>query len=139
MQIIHKIDDFLFTIFPEIKSKSKEDVEAALADYYTFGPFRPEVKVENDLAYVSIDTSVIESQEKDYQKVVHLSERGKYAEAKPILNELISKNPTNSEFHRIMGQILSEEGDQEEAINSLIEALRWNPKNGWALMMLGSI
>lgn len=38
-----------------------------------------------------------------------------------------------------MGQILSDEGDQEEAINCLIDALRWNSKNGWALLMMGNI
>jgi Tfp pilus assembly protein PilF len=38
-----------------------------------------------------------------------------------------------------MGQILSDEGKQDEAINSLIDALRWDSKNGWALLMLGNI
>ena len=38
-----------------------------------------------------------------------------------------------------MGQILSDEGDQEEAINSLIDALRWDSKNGFALLMMGNI
>ncbi|RTY92035.1 hypothetical protein EKM01_05280 [Flavobacterium sp. RSP46] len=38
-----------------------------------------------------------------------------------------------------MGQILSDEGNQEEAINCLIDALRWNPKNHWALLMMGNI
>ncbi|WP_298361766.1 tetratricopeptide repeat protein [Runella sp.] len=38
-----------------------------------------------------------------------------------------------------MGQILSDEGDQDEAINCLIDALRWDPKNGWALLMMGNI
>jgi Flp pilus assembly protein TadD len=38
-----------------------------------------------------------------------------------------------------MGQILSDEGDQEEAINCLIDALRWDPKNAWALVMMGNI
>lgn len=38
-----------------------------------------------------------------------------------------------------MGQIHSEEGDQEEAINYLIDALRWDSKNGWALLMMGNI
>jgi hypothetical protein len=38
-----------------------------------------------------------------------------------------------------MGQILSNEGDQDEAINCLIDALRWNPKNAWALLMMGNI
>jgi hypothetical protein len=38
-----------------------------------------------------------------------------------------------------MGQILSDEGDQEEAINCLIDALRWDSKNGYALLMVGNI
>lgn len=38
-----------------------------------------------------------------------------------------------------MGQILSDEGDQGEAINCLIDALRWDSKNGWALLMMGNI
>lgn len=68
-----------------------------------------------------------------------LCEQGNFTEAKPILENLIEKNPTNSEFYRIMGQILSEEDDQEEAINYLIDALRWDSKNGWALLMMGNI
>ena len=38
-----------------------------------------------------------------------------------------------------MGQILSDEGNQEEAINCLIDALRWDSKNGHALVMMGNI
>lgn len=38
-----------------------------------------------------------------------------------------------------MGQMLSDEGDQDEAINCLIDALRWNSKNGYALLMMGNI
>jgi len=38
-----------------------------------------------------------------------------------------------------MGQILSDEGDQDEAINCLIDALRWDSKNAWALLMMGNI
>lgn len=71
--------------------------------------------------------------------MVALCEKGKYSEAKPILKRLIEANPTISEYHRIMGQMLSDEGDQEEAINCLIDALRWDSKNGWALMMMGNI
>ena len=38
-----------------------------------------------------------------------------------------------------MGQMLSDEGDQDEAINYLIDALRWDSKNAWALLMMGNI
>ena len=70
---------------------------------------------------------------------ITLCEKGKYAEAKQLLKKLIEVNPANSEYHRIMGQILSDEGDQDEAINSLIDALRWDSKNAYALVMMGNI
>jgi len=139
MQIIHKIDDFLFTIFPELKGGGNAFIINALERYYTYGPYKPKVNIDNGWVKIEIDTPTIISQEADYKKTVSFCEKGKYAEAKPILKKLIEKNPTNSEYHRIMGQILSDEGDQEEAINCLIDALRWDSKNGWALLMMGNI
>ena len=140
MQIIHKIDGFLFTIFPELtRGGDNELIIHTLENYYTYGPYKPKVTIAKDWVTIEIDTPTIISQEADYKKTVALCEKGKYSEAKPILKKLIDKNPANSEYHRIMGQILSDEGDQEEAINCLIDSLRWDSKNGWALLMMGNI
>lgn len=139
MQILHKIDDFLYTIFPSLKKGDQQSLKDAIHEYYTYGPYKPKVSIEDDWVTIEIDTPTIISQEADYKKVVSLCEKGKYFEAKPILKNLIAKNPTISEYHRIMGQILSDEGNQEEAINCLIDALRWDSKNGWALLMMGNI
>ena len=139
MHVIHKIDEFLYTIFPELIGGGNSLIISTLERYYTYGPFKPKVFIEDNLVKVEIDTNVIVSQEVDYRKVIDYCEKGKYLEAKPILTNLIKINPTNSEYHRIMGQILSDEGDQEEAINCLIDSLRWDPKNSWALLMMGNI
>ncbi|MDI5898756.1 tetratricopeptide repeat protein [Flavobacterium yafengii] len=141
MQIIHKIDDFLFTLFPKLRGGGGGNslLISELENYYTFGPFTPKVSITEDWVTITIDTSTILLQENDYRKTVALCEKGNYQEAKPILQNLIENNPTNSEFHRIMGQILSDEGHQDEAINCLIDALRWDSKNNWALLMMGNI
>ncbi len=139
MQIIHKIDDFLFTMFPDINRDDINSLADALEKYYTYGKCKPKVSIENDLITIEIDTPSILEQEQDYRKIVAFCEKGKFSEAKPILKKLIEKNPTNSEYYRIMGQILSDEGDQENAINYLIDSLRWDSKNGWALLMMGNI
>lgn len=139
MKIIHKIDDFLFTIFPNIKKGDEQSIIDTIQEFYTYGPYKPKVSIEDNWIKIDIDTPTIVSQDGDYKKVIALCENGKYSDAKPILKNLISKNPTISEYHRIMGQILSDEGDQEEAINCLIDALRWDSKNGWALLMMGNI
>jgi tetratricopeptide (TPR) repeat protein len=139
MQILHKIDDFLFALFPSVHNGDEEGLKEAIQQFYTFGTHIPKVSIEDGWVKIEIDTRSILSNEQEYRKVIALCEKGKFAEAKPILSNLIAKNPTNSEYHRIMGQILSDEGDQDEAINSLIDALRWDSKNGWALLMMGNI
>jgi len=139
MQIIHKIDNFLYTIFPSVIQGDQQSLLNAIQNFYTYGPYKPKVTIDNDFVSIEIDTPTILAQDVDYQKVIAFCEKGKYADAKPILKKLIEKNPAISEYHRIMGQILSDEGDQEEAINCLIDALRWDSKNGWALLMMGNI
>lgn len=139
MQITHKIDDFLFTLFPNIKKRDEQSLINAIQEFYTYGPYKPKVSIENNWIKIDIDAPTIVSQDGDYKKVIALCEKGKYSDAKPILKNLINKNPSISEYHRIMGQILSDEGDQEEAINCLVDALRWDSKNGWALLMMGNI
>ncbi len=138
MKIQHKIDDFLFELF-SMKEKNIESLKELLIKYYSYGPFKPIISINNDWITIEIDTPTIITQENDYRKTVTLCEKGKYTEAKTILKKLIEKNPTNSEYHRIMGQIFSDEGAQEDAINCLIDSLRWDSKNGWALLMMGNI
>jgi tetratricopeptide (TPR) repeat protein len=139
MQIIHKINDFFFTLFPDLKSDNKEVITTAMKKQYTYGPFVPTVTLQADLVTIDVDTDTILTQDADYNKSVALCDKGKFDEARPILENLIDKNPTNSEFHRILGQILSEQGDQDAAVNALIDSLRWNSNNGWALLMMGNI
>jgi Tfp pilus assembly protein PilF len=137
MQIIHRIDDFLHTIFPNIKDENQ--IINVMEDFYSYGNIKPKVRIDNGFVIVDIDIISISNQESDFNKAITFCESGKFSEAKPILENLIKQNPTNSECHRIIGQIYSDEGNQEEAINSLIDALRWDSKNAYALMMMGNI
>lgn len=139
MQIIHKIDSFFFLMFPELINADNLKISDSIKRYYTYGAFEPKVQIKEGLLIIDIDISTIQEQGNDYQRAVALCEKRKYSEAKTILDKLIEKNPTNSEYHRIMGQIYSEEGNQDEAINCLIDSLRWNSNNGWALLMMGNI
>ncbi len=141
MKITHKLDEFLLELFPQYK-ESNQDLDVLMQEitkYFTVGPYKPKISIKDEWISIEVDTPSIIAQRPDYEKVVGLCEKGKYEEAKPILKKLIEINPTNSEYHRIMGQILSDESDQEEAINSLIDALKWDPTNGFALLMMGNI
>lgn len=139
MTLTHKIDHFLSQLFPTINVESEDSILDTMSKFYAFGPYKPKVHIKNKIVYVEIDVPTIKAEHKDYQHVVNLCNQGNYAQAKQQLLKLIDKNPTNSEYHRIMGQILSDEGDNEEAINYLIDALRWDSKNSYALLMMGNI
>lgn len=141
MNIIHLIDDFLSELFPRFKESGndlnvlREDLEK----FYSFGSYKPVVSIEGQLVRIEVDVPAIMSQEADFRRAANLCEAGRFQDAKPIMTRLIEKNPTHSEYHRVLGQVYSEEGDQDAAIDTLIEALRWDPKNGYALLMMGNI
>jgi Tfp pilus assembly protein PilF len=137
MRIIHKLDDFLTYLFPN--NKDENQIISSMEEFYSYGTYKPKVTIENGFVIVDIDITGISNQENDFRKVISYCENEKFAEAKPILINLLENNPTNSEYHRILGQILSDEGETEEAINSLIYALRWDSKNAYALVMMGNI
>jgi tetratricopeptide (TPR) repeat protein len=141
MTIVHQVNDFLYSLFPETELFGKDPARLTdyLTDFYTFGPYRPKVTIEGDLVTVQVDTKAINSQQGEYNKVLQLCEKHQFTQALPRLRKLIEQNPTVSEYHRVLGQVLSETGDQEGAINSLIDALRWDPRNGYALIMTGNI
>lgn len=110
-----------------------------LTEYYTYNSILPTVQIENNWVTIKLDFEKIISQQNQFNQAVNFCEKGEFVEAKEILFDLIKSNPSNSEYHRILGQIFSEEGNQDEAINSLIDSLKWNPKNSWALLMMGNI
>lgn len=138
MRIAFKLDDFLYTIFPDVHSE--DQLVARLTEYYANGANKPKVTIEDGWVIINFETAPVDASETaEYKRTLALCEKGRYAEAKKNLEGLIQKNSTQSEYHRIYGQILSDEGDQDGAINSLIDALRWNPGNGFALLMMGNI
>ena len=78
-------------------------------------------------------------QKADFDAAVKHCEAGRFNKAKPILEKLIKKKSHRLRVSPNIGQIYSDEGKQEEAINCLIDALRWDPRNTHALTMMGNI
>jgi tetratricopeptide (TPR) repeat protein len=141
MTIIHKIEEFLGELFPRYKASgyNEEILKEEIIQYYTYQVYQPVVEIKNGFVTINIDTQRIANEVDEYRAVVSLCEKGLYEKAKPRLEVLIKMNPTNSEYYRILGQIYSDEGEQENAIDTIIDALRWNPNNTNALTMMGNI
>ena len=145
MIILFKLSDITLDLFPDLTkfvdniSFNKQSIIDYFIKEYAFGPFLPEVTIDDEIVSINVDTETIEKFDTDFQKAVSFAENRKFKEAKELLEDLIKKNPTISEFHRVYGQIFEVEGDIEKAKDHISEALKWNPDNKFALVMLGNI
>lgn len=131
------LNDFLYGLFPEAQTfgQNPEQLINHITDFYIFGPYRPTVTIQGDRVELKIDTKAFRTQQADYQKVLRLCEEGQFRQVLPRLRQLIEQNPTVSEYHRVLGQVLSEVNQPDDAL----DVLRWDLRNGYVLIMAGNI
>lgn len=74
------------------------------------------------------------------QQALALCNKNDFDKALPLLETAVKDNPQNSEAWRVLAQIhWLEDGDVEKALDELIEALRCEPRNLWALILMGNL
>lgn len=76
MTIVHKLEGFLFALFPKAKQAGNDlgVLKEELSNYYTFGPHKPSVSIEDGLVRIDIDTPKILKEDSDYRRVISLCE-----------------------------------------------------------------
>ena len=74
------------------------------------------------------------------QQALDLCNKNEFDKALPLLEDAIKDNPQNSEAWRVLAQIHWFYHHQpDKAYDELIEALRCEPKNIWALVLMGNL
>ena len=74
------------------------------------------------------------------QQVIDLCNKNEFDKALPILEEAINDNPTDSEAWRLFAQIhWNHMHEPDKAYDELIESLKCNPRNIWALVLMGNL
>ncbi|WP_169314398.1 tetratricopeptide repeat protein [Turneriella parva] len=132
------IDPFLFELFG-LSDTNLEKLVPAVTTFYTIGQLAPKVTIRDNLLIVELADGHTASSNDEFERAIDLCNSGQFTKAKPLLTAYLKANPTHSEANRVLGQIYSDEGDQEKAQDFLIEALKWDPKNKSALVMMGNI
>lgn len=134
MDIIYNIKDIVgFEAKDPIKLKEK------LVEYFTIDGFKAEVIVDGDWVIVRVDEQEIKEAEKRFEGITSLCDKGKFNDAKTAIKEFLKSYPRYSDAYRVLAQIYMQDGLIEDAINTNIEALRCNPRNGWALLLMGNL
>ena len=78
--------------------------------------------------------------ENKLQKALELCNSQEFEKAETLLQQFLKENPQNSEAWRVLAQVhWIHMRKPEEAYDELIEALRCNPKNMWALILMGNL
>lgn len=74
------------------------------------------------------------------QQALDLCNKNEFDKALPLLEETIKDNPQDTEAWRVMAQIhWTHLHEVDKAYDELIEALRCEPKNIWALVLMGNL
>ena len=69
-----------------------------------------------------------------------LCNKNEFDKALPLLEEIVKTNPQESEAWRVLAQIhWNYSHEPDKAYDELIEALRCEPKNIWALVLMGNL
>lgn len=76
----------------------------------------------------------------ELQKALDLCNKNEFDKALPLLEEIVKTNPRESEAWRVLAQIhWNYSHEPNKAYDELIEALRCEPKNIWALVLMGNL
>lgn len=134
MDIIYNIKDIV-----GFEAKDSTELREKLVEYFTIDGFKAEVIVDGDWVIVRVDEQEIKEAEKQFEGITSLCNKGKFNDAKTAVKEFLKSYPRYSDAYRVLAQIYMQDGLIEDAINTNIEALRCNPRNGWALLLMGNL
>lgn len=74
------------------------------------------------------------------EKALELLNKSKFPEALSLLEEIVKSEPQNSEAWRLIAQVhWIHQHKTDEAYDELIESLKCDPENIWALILMGNL
>lgn len=134
MEITYNINDM--GVF---EAHSPEELRDKLLAYYTVDGYSAEVTIDGDYVKVKVDQKDLEQSQQEFNEITALCEKRQFKEAHSRLELFLKKHSRHSEGYRILAQMEMEAGNIDKAIDIDIEALRCNPKNIWALILMGNL
>lgn len=101
--------------------------------------YSAEVTLDGDYVKVKVDQQDLEQSQQEFYEITTLCEKRQFNEAHSRLVQFLKKHSRHSEGYRILAQMEMEAGNIDKAIDINIEALRCDPKNAWALLLMGNL
>lgn len=118
---------------------SDQELLEILKKEYSYEGFLPKISIDGSFIRIEINTTLLQRVMGDLEKAMTLCNKGAFEEAKRLLKSVVSNCPLHADAYRMLAQIYMEEGDYNKALDTNIEALRVDPGNLWALLLMGNI
>ena len=141
MELRVPIADLAVLLGSEATMLDSDGLRAKLADFYGFLPDSAEMRVDQDVVVLSwpdATTSNKAEAERLAQKAAQRAQRGEHAKARDILKAALGLDPSLGDARRDLAMVCVEMGEMDEAKNHLIEVLKLNPSDAWALVILAN-
>ena len=122
-----------------VDGKSNAEVISYFEEMYTYKGIKPKVRIDDDMVVISIDTNRLERIDKDVAKAMQLCNLQKFAEAIKLFSHVVDICPAYADAWRAMAQAKMMLGNYDEALKDNENALRHDPTNLWALILMGNI
>lgn len=135
MEIVYNIED----MGGQFDAHTPEELRDKLLAYYTVDGYSAEVTLDGDYVKVKVDQQDLEQSQQEFYEITTLCEKRQFNEAHSRLVQFLKKHSRHSEGYRILAQMEMEAGNIDKAIDINIEALRCDPKNAWALLLMGNL
>lgn len=133
MKITYGLDDGLFEV------GTLDGLVGAVGEFMIAHGVNATVEISGDEVIASIeDPNDIDANE-DINVAIGFCNSRRFGKAKKVLNELLEKKPYWSEAYRLLAQIEMEDKSFDEAIKLCIKALKFNPRNTYALILAGNL
>lgn len=133
MDIIFHLNDQAFN------AKTVEELHEKVKKFFTHDGFTADLEIVGDTVHLHLTEQSYLDAKADLQQIRDLCDQHKFKDAKEKLESFLKKHPFNSEAYRILAQITRQEGNPEKALDICLDALRCDPQNIWALMLMGNI
>lgn len=134
IEIIQSIDTSNF------EASNANDLKKQIIHHFSEKGCPPIVEIISDTSVrIIFDTDALEKAENNFHKASLLCNEGRFNAAKDLLLKAIKACPSFSEAHRLLGQIFYQQGEIDKGMDEVLEALLIDPKNMWALIMMGNI
>lgn len=112
-----------------------------LRELYAFLGTDSDITIENGTAVIQLEApSSTDSQvRKMREKAVAAANRGRYSQAAQLYQRLVDQRPHDPDARRELGMSYLEMGEVDPAEQHVLEALRLDPQDAYAHLLLGNI